>query len=165
MLNEEDFLFFIGFLIFSLSGYWFLYVGYSYSFDAVIPFGYFCIILAILFFIGIGVNIFAINLNIKIQYTPVQSNTTMNHPHPVIHEIQNIISNLSKLETNNKNRKAIFIKFNVIKRQFYVDYQKTIDMLAKLDKTKQTEEQYWESFRRYLDLFKEQKDIIYKQLT
>ena len=88
----------------------------------------------------------------------------MNPQHPVIHEIKNIISNLSKLETNNKNRKAIFIKFNVIKRQFYIDYQKTIDMLAKLDKTKQTEEQYWESFRRYLDLFKEQKDIIYKQL-
>lgn len=44
---------------------------------------------------------------------------------------------MSKLETNNKNRKAIFIKFNVIKRQFYVDYQKTIDMLVKLDKTKQ----------------------------
>lgn len=38
-------------------------------------------------------------------------------------------------------------------------------MLAKLDKTKQNEKQYWESFRRYLDLFKEQKDIIYKQLT
>ena len=46
-----------------------------------------------------------------------------------------------------------------------MDYQKTIDMLAKLDKTKQTEEKYWESFRRYLDLFKEQKDIIYKKLT
>lgn len=41
----------------------------------------------------------------------------MNHPHQVIHEIQKIISNLSELETNNKNRKAIFIKFNVIKRQ------------------------------------------------
>ena len=68
MLNEEDVLFFIGFLIFSLSGYWFLYVGYVYSFDAVISLGYFCIILAILFFMGIGVNIFAINLNIKIQY-------------------------------------------------------------------------------------------------
>ena len=89
----------------------------------------------------------------------------MNHPHQVIHEIQKIISNLSELETNNKNHKAIFIKFNVIKRQFYVDYLKTIDMLAKLDKTKQTEEKYCEAFRRYLDLFKEQKDIIYKQLT
>lgn len=97
--------------------------------------------------------------------TSVQSNTTMNHPHQVIHEIQKIISNLSELETNNKNHKAIFIKFNVIKRQFYVDYLKTIDMLAKLDKTKQTEEKYCEAFRRYLDLFKEQKDIIYKQLT
>ena len=85
--------------------------------------------------------------------------------YPVLDEIQNIISNLSKLETNNKNHKAVFIKYNVIKRQFYVDYQKTIDMLAKLNKTKQTEEKYWESFRRYLDLFKEQKDIIYKQLT
>ena len=97
--------------------------------------------------------------------TPVQSNTTMNHQHQVIHEIQKIISNLSELETNNKNHKAIFIKFNVIKRQFYVDYLKTIDMLAKLDKTKQTEEKYCKAFRRYLDLFKEQKDIIYKQLT
>lgn len=85
--------------------------------------------------------------------------------YPVLREIQNIISNLSKLEINNKNHKAVFIKYNVIKRQFYVDYQKTIDMLVKLNKTKQTEEKYWEYFRRYLDLFKEQKDIIYKQLT
>ena len=97
--------------------------------------------------------------------TSAQSNITPTKQYPVLGEIQNIISNLSKLETNNKNHKVIFIKFNVIKRQFYVDYQKTIDMLAKLNKTKQTEEKYWESFRRYLDLFKEQKDIIYKKLT
>lgn len=166
MLNEEDVLFFIGFLIFSLSGYWFLYVGYVYSFDAVISLGYFCIILAILFFIGIGVNIFKYICNQSKHKNPISTSVqSMNPQHPVIHEIQNIISNLSKLETNNKNRKAIFIKFNVIKRQFYVDYQKTIDMLVKLDKTKQNENQYWESFRRYLDLFKEQKDIIYKKLT
>ena len=43
--------------------------------------------------------------------------------------------------------------------------KKHIDMLVKLDKTKQNENQYRESFRRYLDLFKEQKDIIYKKLT
>ena len=97
--------------------------------------------------------------------TSAQSNITPTKQYPVLGEIQNIISDLSKLETNNKNHKVIFIKFNVIKRQFYVDYQKTIDMLAKLNKTKQTEEKYWESFRRYLDLFKEQKDIIYKKLT
>ena len=169
MTKEEDVLFFIFFLMFSLSGYWFLYVGYSYSFDGFISFGYFCIILAILSFMVIVSNIFKYICNQSkhknLISTSVQSNTTINPQHPIIHEIQNIISNLSKLETNNKNHKTIFIKFNVIKRQFYVDYQKTIDMLAKLDKTKQNENQYWESFRRYLDLFKEQKDIIYKKLT
>ena len=169
MTKEEDVLFFIFFLMFSLSGYWFLYVGYDYSFDLFISFGYFCIILAILSFMVIVSNIFKYICNQSKHKNPistsVQSNTTMNHYHPVIHDIQNIISNLSKLETNNKNHKVIFIKFNVIKRQFYVYYQKTIDMLAKLDKTKQNENQYWESFRRYLDLFKEQKDIIYKKLT
>ena len=168
MIKEEIVLFFIGFLTLSLSVYWFLYVGYSYRFDSAILLGYFCIVLAILCFIGMVINILQYICNQSKHKNPistsVQSNITINTEHPVINEIKNIISNLSKLETNNKNHKVIFIKFNVIKRQFYMDYQKTIDMLAKLDKTKQTEEKYWESFRRYLDLFKEQKDIIYKQL-
>lgn len=155
--------------MFFLCGGFSLFLGHMSNIDLLISFGYFSIILAILYFIGMVINIFQYICNQSKHKNPistsVQSNTTMNHPHQVIHEIQKIISNLSELETNNKNHKAIFIKFNVIKRQFYVDYLKTIDMLAKLDKTKQTEEKYCEAFRRYLDLFKEQKDIIYKQLT
>lgn len=132
--------------------------------DITISIGVVSIVFSILYFIFVLINIIC---NQSKHKNPISTsvNTAINTEHPVIHEIQNIISNLSKLETNNKNRKAIFIKFNVIKQQFYVDYQKTIDMLAKLDKTKQNENQYWESFRRYLDLFKEQKDIIYKKLT
>lgn len=165
MIKEENVVCFLCFLIFSLCGYFGLSLGYMSN--VLILFGYFCIVIAILYFIGMGVNIFKYICNQSKHKNPISTsvNTTINTEHPVIHEIQNIIYNLSKLETNNKKHKAVFIKFNVIKRQFYVDYQKHIDMLAKLDKPKQTEEKYWESFRRYLDLFKEQKDIIYKQLT
>lgn len=149
-----------------LCGGFSLFLGHMSNIDLLISFGYFSIIPAILCFIVIVSNIFKYICNQSKHKNPISTSVqSMNHYHPVIHEIQNIISNLSKLETNNKNHKAVFIKFNVIKRQFYVDYQKTIDMLAKLDKTKQNEKQYWESFRRYLDLFKEQKDIIYKKLT
>ena len=125
-----------------------------------------------------------VNQTVK-KTTPVQSNTEpvtySTHSHQkttstqcdvkptkqysVLDEIQNIISNLSELEKDNDLDKNMFAKFHKLKEQFDLDYQKTIKILNKLDKFKPIDEKYLKVFNRYLDLFKEEKDCIYKQLT
>lgn len=84
--------------------------------------------------------------------------------YPVLDEIQNIISNLSELETDIDLDKNMFVKFHSLKEQFDVDYQKTIKILTKLDKFKSINEKHLRVFNHYLDLFKEEKDCIYKQI-
>ena len=84
--------------------------------------------------------------------------------YPVLGEIQNIISNLSELEKDNDLDKNMFTKFHKLKEQFDLDYQKTIKILNKLDKFKPIDEKHLKVFNHYLDLFKEEKDYIYKQI-
>ena len=84
--------------------------------------------------------------------------------YPVLDEIQNIISKLSELEKDNDLDKNMFAKFHKLKEQFDVDYQKTIKILNKLDKFKSINERHLKVFNHYLDLFKEEKDYIYKQI-
>ena len=84
--------------------------------------------------------------------------------YPVLDEIQNIISKLSELEKDNDLDKKMFAKFHKLKEQFDVDYQKTIKILNKLDKFKSINERHLKVFNHYLDLFKEEKDYIYKQI-
>lgn len=84
--------------------------------------------------------------------------------YPVLREIQNIISNLSELEIDNDLDKNMFTNFHKLKEQFDEDYQKTIKILTKLDKFKSINERHLRVFNHYLDLFKEEKDCIYKQI-
>ena len=84
--------------------------------------------------------------------------------YPVLDDIQKIISSLSELEKDNDLDKNMFAKFHKLKKQFDVDYQKTIKILNKLDKFKPINEKHLKVFNHYLDLFKEEKDYIYKQI-
>ena len=84
--------------------------------------------------------------------------------YPVLDDIQKIISSLSELEKDNDLDKNMFAKFHKLKEQFDVDYQKTIKILNKLDKFKPINEKHLKVFNHYLDLFKEEKDYIYKQI-
>ena len=121
----------------------------------------------------------ATNVNQTVKKTaPTQSNTktcntvTQNttsaqfdvKQYPVLDEIQKIISNLSELEKDNDLDKNMFAKFHKLKEQFDEDYQKTIKILTKLDKFKSINEKHLRVFKHYLDLFKEEKDYIYKQI-
>ena len=96
--------------------------------------------------------------------TSAQSDITPTKQYPVLREIQNIISNLSELEIDNDLDKNMFTNFNKLKEQFDEDYQKTIKILTKLDKFKSINERHLRVFNHYLDLFKEEKDCIYKQI-
>ena len=121
----------------------------------------------------------ATNVNQTVKKTaPTQSNTktcntvTQNttsaqfdvKQYPVLDEIQKIISTLSELEKDNDLDKNMFAKFHKLKEQFDEDYQKTIKILTKLDKFKSINEKHLRVFNHYLDLFKEEKDYIYKQI-
>lgn len=96
--------------------------------------------------------------------TSTQCDVTPTKQYPVLDEIQNIISNLSELEKDNDLDKNMFAKIHKLKEQFDLDYQKTIKILNKLDKFKPIDEKHLKVFNRYLDLFKEEKDYIYKQI-
>ena len=96
--------------------------------------------------------------------TSAQSDITPTKQYPVLGEIQKIISNLTELEKDNDLDKNMFAKFHKLKEQFDLDYQKTIKILNKLDKFKPIDEKHLKVFNHYLDLFKEEKDYIYKQI-
>lgn len=101
------------------------------------------------------------------QQTAKKTATNVNQTtkkYPVLGDIQNIISNLSELEIDNDLDKNMFANFHKLKEQFDEDYQKTIKILTKLDKFKSINEKHLRVFNHYLDLFKEEKDCIYKQI-
>ena len=98
----------------------------------------------------------------KTASTQFDEKTTKQYP--VLGEIQKIISSLSELEKDNDLDKNMFAKFHKLKEQFDLDYQKTIKILNKLDKFKSIDEKHLKVFNHYLDLFKEEKDCIYKQI-
>ena len=104
------------------------------------------------------------SIHSKQKTTSTQCDVKPTKQYPVLDEIQNIISNLSELEKDNDLDKNMFTKFHKLKEQFDLDYQKTIKILNKLDKFKPIDEKHLKVFNRYLDLFKEEKDYIYKQI-
>lgn len=84
--------------------------------------------------------------------------------YPVLYNIQNIISNLSQLETDNNLDKNMFVKFHVIKDQYDADYQKTIEILNKLKTIEQFDETHLTIFNHYLDLFNNEQNRIYEKI-
>ena len=84
--------------------------------------------------------------------------------YPVLDEIQKIISNLTELEKNQDLDKDLFVQFHTLKKQFNSDYQEIVKMLNTLEKIDQFEENYLESFKNYLDVFKKQQQIIYDNI-
>ena len=96
--------------------------------------------------------------------TSEQFDVKLTKQYPVLHDIQNIISNLSQLETDNDLDKNMFVKFHVIKDQYDVDYQKTIKILNKLKTIKQFDETHLTIFNHYLDLFKTEQQKIYNNI-
>ena len=84
--------------------------------------------------------------------------------YPVLGEIQKIISNLTKLESNQDLDKDLFVQFHTLKKQFNSDYQEIVKMLNKLEETNQFDDNHLEPFNHYLDLFKKQQQIIYDNI-
>ena len=96
--------------------------------------------------------------------TSEQFDVKLTKQYPVLHDIQNIISNLSKLERDNDLDKKMFVKFQALKDQYDVDYQKTIKILNKLKTIEQFDETHLTIFNHYLDLFKNEQNTIYEKI-
>lgn len=96
--------------------------------------------------------------------TSEQFDVKLTKQYPVLHDIQNIISNLSKLERDNDLDKKMFVKFQALKDQYDVDYQKTIKILNKLKTIDQFDETHLIIFNHYLDLFKNEQNTIYEKI-
>ena len=96
--------------------------------------------------------------------TSEQFDVKLTKQYPVLHDIQNIISNLSKLERDNDLDKKMFVKFQALKDQYDVDYQKTIKILNKLKTIEQFDETHLTIFNHYLDLFKAEQQKIYDNI-
>lgn len=152
--------------------------------DKIIHLGLVCIVVIILFFIVILIiigirsirskhnnitkNTNKTSTSIQSNIEPVTSSTSFDvqttKQYPVLHDIQNIISNLSQLETDNDLNKNMFVKFHVIKDQYEADYQKTIKILNKLKIIEQFDETHLTIFNHYLDLFKNEQNTIYNNI-
>ena len=102
---------------------------------------------------------------IKTNPNNVQSNT---HKNPIINKIDNIISELSKLQKEFKNKDLdtnIFIKFNLLKDKFDKDLKNTQHIVNKLHYIGQNDNQsYVQLLNNYLDLFNEEKQTIYNHI-
>ena len=96
--------------------------------------------------------------------TSAQFDVKLTKQYPVLHNTQNIISNLSKLEIDNDLDKNMFVKFHALKDQYDVDYQKTIKILNKLKTIEQFDETHLTIFNHYLDLFKNEQNTIYEKI-
>lgn len=109
--------------------------------------------------------------------TPVQSNPESCNPkttstqdvkptkqYPVLGEIQKIISNLTELEKNQDLDKDLFVQFHTLKKQFNSDHQEIVKMLNTLEEIDEFDDTHLESFKKYLDVFKKQQQIIYDNI-
>lgn len=96
--------------------------------------------------------------------TSTQCDVTPTKQYPVLGEIQKIISNLTELEKNQDLDKDLFIQFHTLEKQFNSDYQEIVKMLNTLEEIDQFDENYLESFKKYLDVFKKQQQIIYDNI-
>ena len=84
--------------------------------------------------------------------------------YPVLGEIQKIISNLTELEKKQDLDKDLFIQFHTLEKQFNSDYQEIVKMLNTLEEIDQLDNNHLESFKKYLDVFKKQQQIIYDNI-
>ena len=102
---------------------------------------------------------------IKTNPNNVQSNT---HKNPIVNKIDNIISELSKLQQEFKNKDLdtnIFIKFNLLKDKFDKDLKNTQHVVNKLQYIGKNDNQsYLQLLNNYLDLFNEEKQTIYNHI-
>ena len=84
--------------------------------------------------------------------------------YPVLGEIQKIISNLTELEKNQDLNKDLFVQFHTLKKQFNSDYQEIVKMLNTLEEIDEFDDTHLESFKKYLDVFKKQQQMIYDNI-
>lgn len=102
---------------------------------------------------------------IKTNPNNVQSDT---HKNPIINKIDNIISELSKLQQEFKSKNLdtnIFIKFNLLKDKFDKDLKNIQSVVNQLHYIGQNNNQsYLQLLNNYLDLFDKEKQIIYNHI-
>ena len=95
----------------------------------------------------------------------VQSDT---HKNPIINKINNIISELSKLQQEFKSKNLdtnIFIKFNLLKDKFDKDLKNIQSVVNQLHYIGQNNNQsFLQLLNNYLDLFNEEKQVIYNHI-
>ena len=96
--------------------------------------------------------------------TSAQSDITPTKKYPVLGEIQKIISNLTELEKNQDLDKDLFVQFHTLKKQFNSDYQEIVKILNTLEEIDEFDDTHLESFKKYLDVFKKQQQIIYDNI-
>lgn len=101
------------------------------------------------------------NQDNPVSAKPYENNKT-------IVKINAIISELSNLQQEFKNKNLnldIFIKFNLLHDKFKTDLQTTQDVVGKLQTIGQNDNpSYVKLLDHYLDLFNEQKQIIYHKI-
>ena len=97
-----------------------------------------------------------------------QSDEKIYKNNKTIVQINAIISELSNLQQEFKNKNLdldIFMKFNLLHDQFQTDLQTTQDVVDKLQTIGQNDHpSHVQLLNHYLDLFKEQKQIIYRNI-
>ena len=96
--------------------------------------------------------------------TSAQFDITPTKKYPVLGEIQKIISNLTELEKNQDLDKDLFVQFHTLKKQFNSDYQEIVKILNTLEEIDEFDDTHLESFKKYLDVFKKQQQIIYDNI-
>ena len=97
-----------------------------------------------------------------------QSDEKIYENNKTIVQINAIISELSNLQQEFKNKNLdldIFMKFNLLNDKFQTDLQTTQDVVDKLQTIGQNDHpSHVQLLNHYLDLFKEQKQIIYHNI-
>lgn len=101
---------------------------------------------------------------VKQQTTSTQCDIKPTKQYPVLGEIQKIISNLTELEKKQDLDKDLFVQFHTLEKQFNSDYQEIVKMLNTLEEIDQLDNNHLESFKKYLDVFKKQQQIIYDNI-
>lgn len=112
---------------------------------------------------------FDISLFKKNQIKTKNSNNVQLHTYnPIIIKINNIISELSKLQKEFKSKNLdtnIFIKFNLLKDKFDKDLKNIQSVVNQLHYIGQNNNQsYLQLLNNYLDLFDKEKQIIYNHI-
>lgn len=110
-----------------------------------------------------------ISLFKKNQIKTKKSNNVPLHTYnPIINKIDTIISELSKLQQEFKSKNFdinIFIKFNLLKDKFDKDLKNIQSVVNQLHYIgKNNNQSYLQLLNNYLDLFNEEKQLIYNHI-